>query len=149
MWRTKMTALALAVLTLCAVGYAAAGNPVVALHNGRLKKAISEAGDRETVMLNELIPFDWDCVYTFSPYTGREEIARIIGFDSVSIKENNVDEGMVHLLFVKDKKVTASILGHGEVLGYRIEFPSVVTFAENALFHVSRANGVVTLTYAE
>lgn len=149
MRRKKAAVIALVMLALCAVGYALVGNPVVALHNHQIKAALAAVEDGETVTLNGTIPFAWDRVYTVGPYTSKEEIAEIIGFDSPAIQENNVSEGMVHLLFVKDGKVTASILGLGETLGFRIEFPTVVTVEEQAPFLVSKTDGVTTLTYAE
>ncbi|WP_312942040.1 hypothetical protein [Oscillibacter sp.] len=148
MRRKKAVVLVLAMLALCAVGDALVGNPAVALRNGQVKAALAAVEDGQTVALNGAIPFAWDRVYTIDPYTSREKIAEIIGFDSPAIKENNFNEGMVHLLFVKDGKVTASILGHGETLGFRIEFPTVVTFEEKAPFLASKEDGVVTLTYA-
>lgn len=146
--RKKAAVLALAMLALCAVGYAVVKNPAVALHNRQVKAAFTAVEDGETVTLNGTIPFAWDRVYTVGPYAQREEIAQMIGFDSPEIKENNISEGMVHLLFVKDGKVTASILGAGGALGFRIEFPSVVTFEEKTPFLASKADGVVTLTCA-
>ncbi len=145
MRRKKAAVIVLVILALCAVGYAVVGNPAVARHNRQAKAALAAVEDGETVTLNEVIPFTWDRVYTIAPYTSREEIAGIIGFDSPDIQENNVSEGMVHLLFVKDGKVTASILGYDETLGYRIEFPSVVTFEEKTPFLASKADGIVTL----
>ena len=99
--------------------------------------------------LNEVVPFDWDIVYTFQPYTPKENIEEIIGFKSSSIKENNINEGMVHLLFVKGEKVVASILGYSTNLGYRLDFPSKVTFVENAQFKVSIIDNIVTLKYLD
>ncbi|WP_369283404.1 hypothetical protein [Oscillibacter sp. GMB15532] len=148
MRRKKAAILVLAVLALCAVGYAVVGNPAVAFHNRQVNAALAAVEDGQTVTLNETIPFEWDRVYAIGPYTGREEIAEIIGFDSPDIQENNVSEGMVNLLFVRDGKVMASILGYGETLGYRIEFPTVVTFEEKTPFLASKEDDVVTLNCA-
>lgn len=134
-------------LVIISIAYLMIGNPVILFHNNQLKKAVTAAGDKETITLNEVIPFDWDVVYTFPPYTSKSEIEQIIGFSSTDIEENYINEGIVHLLFVKDKKVVLSILGYSENLGYDIDFPSKVTFAENALFNVSNSNGIVILTY--
>lgn len=57
------------------------------------------------------------------------------------------NEGMVHLLFVKDEKVIASILECSKKLGYRLDFSSKVTFTEDAQFNVITSDGVVILTY--
>lgn len=53
----------------------------------------------------------WDTPYTFGAYQSKDEIEDIIGFQSADIRENNMNEGMAHLLFVKNDKVVASILG--------------------------------------
>lgn len=145
MRRKKAAVIVLVMLALCAVGYAVVENPAVALHNRQVKAALAAVEDGETVTLNEVIPFAWDRVYTIAPYTSREEIAGIIGFDSPDIQVNNVSEGMVHLLFVKDGKVTASILGYEAAFGVRINFSSVVTFEEKTPFLASKADGIVTL----
>lgn len=145
--KKKIITLIIAAFAAVLLGWLFIGNPIVAYNNHRLKKAVISAANQETVEINEIIPFDWDAVYTFSPYADKAEIEKTIGFHSISVKENNISEGMVHLLFVKDKKVAASVLGYGDHLGYRIDFPSKVSFAEHALFHVSNSDGTVTLTY--
>lgn len=119
-------------------------------NNQKLANVISSI-DSETVQLNEIVPFEWDILYTFGPYQSKEEIEQIVGFKSADIKENNINEGMVHLLFVADNKVTASILGYADNLGFRIDFTSKdensITFADDAQFDVTTADGVTTLTY--
>ena len=63
--------------------------------------------------------------------------------------ENNINEGMVHLLFVKDKKVVASILGYSKNLGYCLAFANKISFDENAQFNVTISDGVVKLMKVE
>ena len=121
------------------LGYIIIGNPVVFVHNHQLKSAITSISeDTDAITLNEIVPFQWDTVYTFEPYATREEIAEIIGFDSSSIRET-VSEGMVQLLFVKDHKVTSS------VCGYAVGFFDRVDYEENAVFSVKREDGLVIL----
>lgn len=146
--RTKVSIIILACAAFAVIaGYLLIGNPAAADNNQKLERAVKSVNS-ETVQLNEVIPFEWDAVYTFAPYMGKEEIEEVVGFKSADIKENNISEGMVHLLFTKDKKVVASILGYSEHLGYRIDFTSKVTFAEDARFNVTKADGVTTLAYA-
>lgn len=130
------------------LGYLVVGNPVVLINNYKLENSIKSI-QSDNIKLNEVVPFDWDIVYTFQPYTPKENIEEIIGFKSSSIKENNINEGMVHLLFVKGEKVVASILGYSTNLGYRLDFPSKVTFVENAQFKVSIIDNIVTLKYLD
>lgn len=127
------------------IAFLVTGSPVVLLNNAKLKKAVT-AIEGEYVSLNDAVPFEWDSVYTFPPYAGKDEIEEIIGFKSRSIKDNRINEGMVHLLFVREQKVTASVLGYAENLGYRIDFVSKVTYDENAQFTVSRENGITVLS---
>lgn len=105
--------------------------------------------DTETVQLNEVVPFDWDTLYTFESYQSQEEIEEIVGFKSNDIKENNISEGMVHLLFVRDNKVVESILGYSDELGYNLDITAreeyKVTYVENTLFSVTKADGITTL----
>lgn len=123
------------IVVIFAFGYFMFGNPVVAVHNNQLKKAVTSIKNSEIVTLNEVVPFEWDTVYSFPPYTPKDEIEKVIGVKSNSIKET-VNEGMVQLIFVKDKKVTASICSYAENLGYDINFDGSVTFDSNTKFSV-------------
>lgn len=147
--KTKIAIIILFCIVLVAIaGYLAIGNPVIFINNNKLENSIKSI-DADAVKLNEVIPFDWDVVYTFEPYANKETIEEIVGFKSADIKENNINEGMVHLIFVQDEKVVASILGYSENLGYRLDFPSKVTFSENAQFNVTTSDGIVILTYTK
>ncbi len=96
------------------------GNPKVYLNNKKLKENILKLSvDSEDVELRDIIPFEFDTLYTFKPYTSKEDIETIIGFKSSSIKEST-NEGMVQLLFVKDKKVVSSVCDYSVNLGYKI-----------------------------
>lgn len=139
------------IILIAAVGYLIIGNPFVFINNLKLKNSICSFDDDKNVSLNEVIPFEWDTLYTFEPYQSKAEIAENIGFQSNDIKENNANEGMVHLLFVKNNKVVASILGYSSSLGYNIDFASKenmkVTYAENAQFAITKVDQITTLTY--
>ncbi len=96
------------------------GNPKVYLNNKKLKENILKLSvDSEDVELRDVIPFEFDTLYTFKPYTSKEDIETIIGFKSSSIKEST-NEGMVQLLFIKDKKVVSSVCDYSVNLGYKI-----------------------------
>ena len=96
------------------------GNPKVYLNKKKLKENILKLSvDSEDVELRDVIPFEFDTLYTFKPYTSKEDIETIIGFKSSSIKEST-NEGMVQLLFVKDKKVVSSVCDYSVNLGYKI-----------------------------
>lgn len=138
----------LGMILVALIGYLVIGNPIVLINNKKLENSI-KAIRSDTIKLNEVVPFDWDIVYTFEPYTSKESIEEIVGFKSIDIKENNINEGMVHLLFVKGEKVVASILGYSTNLGYRLDFPLKITFSENAKFNVSIIDNIVTLEYID
>lgn len=129
------------------------GNPVVLLNNQKLKQAVCSLKSGEIVSLNETVPFAWDVLYTFEPYQSRAEIEQIIGFRSNDIQENDVNEGMVHLLFVKGGKVAASVLGYSGNLGYGIDFAAKenrrIAYAENAQFTATKIDGITMLKYCE
>lgn len=145
----KKIAIILSCIVLVAMaGYIVIGNPVIFINNNKLEHSIKSI-DAEVIKLNEVVPFDWDVVYTLEPYASKESIEEIVGFKSADIKENNINEGMVHLLFVKDKKVVGSVLGYSENLGYNINFTSKVTFEENAQFNVTKTHDITTLTYTK
>lgn len=151
--KRKVSIMILACIVLIVLaGYLIVGNPIIFINNQKLEKAIQSVAT-ETVYLNNVVPFEWDKLYTFGAYSSRAEIEDIIGFKSTDIKENNINEGMVHLLFVKGNKVVASILGYGSNLGYSIDFTDKdgrqITFEENALFEVTSAEGIMRLTYTK
>ena len=126
------------ILALVIVRYFFVGNPIIAVHNNQLKKAVTSIKDSQTVTLNEVVPFEWDTVYTFAPYETKENIEKTIGAKSSSIKET-VSEEMVSLVFVKDNKVTASVFAYPSNLGYKISFDDFVSYEDNKIFAVENS----------
>lgn len=147
MKKKKITIYIIVISLIVALTYIAIGNPIVFVNNQKLKREVI-AVNSDNVELNEIVPFDWDMVYTFEPYTSKEQIEDVIGFKSNSIQET-VSEGMVQLLFVKDKKVVCSVCGYSSTLGYRINFFGRIMYTDNAVFSVERDSGIVRLTYKE
>ena len=142
----RKIALAVAFIAMCIAVF---GNPVIRINNHRLKKAVTALETGQTVTLNDVVPFEWDAVYTFSPYTSEEEIEKAIGFKSRDIVANNVNEGMVHLIFTKGEKVQAAVLGYPTNLGYRIDFFKKVTYDRKIPFIVTENNGFIDVLQAE
>lgn len=127
------------------------GNPVLFFREQALKKAIKGIPeDTQAVTLEEVIPFSWDCVYTFPPYTTKEEIWEIIGTKDRSVSES-WNEGMVQLVFLRKGKVTASVCGYEETLGFGVEIPigkeryEKISYGENVEFSVSFEEGRMVL----
>jgi hypothetical protein len=141
------------VAVLFLLAFAVVGNPAVLINNHKLKEAIISV-EAESVIFNEIVPFDWDFVYTFDPYLPKDEMEGILGFQSNSLRET-VSEGMVQLVFVKDSTVVSSICGYGNSLGYAVSFVSEeenfskIASTDNALFSVKKRDGIVRLSYVE
>ena len=87
--------------------------------------------------------FDWEAVYSFEPYTSREEIARTIGFDSPEIAET-IGEGVTQLIFVREDRVVLCVCAYPENLGYDVDFTGCVRYGEHTPFTV-RQGSVVRL----
>lgn len=143
--KKKKITISVSIILIIALAYIAIGNPMVFFNNQKLKREVT-AIKSDNVKLNEIVPFEWDTVYTFEPYTNKEQIEDVIGFKSYSIQET-VSEGMVQLLFVKDKKVVCSVCGYSSTLGYRIDFFDRIMYTDNAVFSVERDADIVRLTY--
>lgn len=73
--------------------------------------------------LNAIIPFDWDAMYSFSPYTSKEEITSAIGFESDNVYESD-DEAIQQIIFVKDREIVCSLYGSVVKMGYQFHFQS-------------------------
>ena len=109
-----------------------------------------------TVCLNDLTRFDWDAVYTFSPYTPKAEICKIMGVNANDCKAflETVNESMEQLIFTKNNEVVCVVLGYSDKLGYTFDFGTtdydylVFYSSENPQFFVEKNNSKqLTLTY--
>ncbi|GAE27796.1 hypothetical protein JCM9140_3955 [Halalkalibacter wakoensis JCM 9140] len=106
----------------------------------------------ETIDLLEVTPFEWDLVYSFTPYTPKEKIYEIVGYEWAKISET-VSEGMNQIVFIKDEKVVCYLYGYPESNGYGLYFSgeSISEFAEKLepddrlIFQVKIQNNVVYL----
>ena len=131
----------ISIFILCSLvlGYLIIGNPIVAYHNYQLKKAVLSAKNERKVTLNEIVPFKWDKVYTFGPYTTKSFIEDEIGIKSNSIHDSDSDID-VYVIFVNKNKVTASVCSLLWDLCYDIQFDGCVTYDENAVFSVEKVD---------
>ena len=135
------------------------GSPFVNWNDNKLENAIENLS-AETVTLEEVVPFEWDAVYLFSPYTSREAIAQTIGFESSEIKET-VSEFMTQLLFVKDERIVSSICKYPDNTGFYIDLWGVrrgkllnggyayAKYGDNVLFTVEQKEQYRCLDVAE
>ncbi len=130
------------------------GNPFseTASNQRSFKKQVSHIGEAAQMSLNDVTTFEWDKVYSFVPYTSKDEIAKIIGFNSNEIQET-VNEGMEQLLFVKDNRVVFSICGYASNLKFSVHLGEYegryicLYRLDNPLFDLSRSSDIITLTY--
>lgn len=121
---------------------------VVSKNNSDLNKSI-QAIDSGAVSLNDIVPFEWDTLYSIEPYKSKEEIEAIVGFKSSYITDNIISEGVVYLIFVKGNKVVANLSGYPDNLGFSISFPikkNFISFSENAVFNVRKYKNYISLT---
>jgi len=114
----KIVIIISAVFVICIAFLVIFGNPIILKNRSDFGYAIKNIST-ETIKLNEITPFEWDIVYSFSPYTPKQEIENIIGFKSNHITET-VNEGMIQLIFVRGNKVVCNIQGYSSNLGYSI-----------------------------
>lgn len=61
----------------------------------------------------EITPFEWDYMYSFTPYTPKEDIENTIGFKWSKLKES-VSEGTNQVIFTKGDKVVCYFNGYPE-----------------------------------
>lgn len=143
--KTKKTALCFIAFVLAAVLAAVLWlHPVQRMHEKQLQKAVL-AVNSDVVTLDEVVPFEWDAVWTFPPYTSEETIRQTLGVQGGVIPET-VSEGMQQLIFVKGDRVAAAVCGYAETLGYAVELNKTVRFGENMPFKVVRDGNLVVLT---
>ena len=101
--------------------------------------------NKTEVMLKDVTPFEWEIVYSFGPYTTKEEIQKRIGFKA-NVGET-VNEGMRQLVFVKDEEVVCELLGNPSKLGIAINtFSNEIKADEKVMFKVKKETETVYLT---
>jgi hypothetical protein len=80
----------------------------------KLKKSFQPiSGDAVIDDLSQWTPFEWDILYSFAPYTPKDEIYKTIGYKWDNISET-ISEGMNQIVFVKDGKVVCYLYGYPE-----------------------------------
>jgi len=139
---TKTKKIVFMIIALTALVYFI--NPIVKINNKRLENSISEISDGEEVFFNDAVPFKWDTIYTFDPYTEKERIEEKIGFKSRSIKES-ISEGQVQYIFVKNKRVVSSICAYPDSVGYNILFDRCFSYNDNKSFYAENKNDILYL----
>lgn len=148
-WYMKKIIYILILLIIITIFFKFKGYNNIKLNNENLQKAITSIKENE-VTLNDVVPFEWERVYTFKPYTTKEDMESIIGFKSQYISET-INEGMVQLIFVNDKKIVSNVLNYVDNLGYSIDFYDGISayneilYKDNVKFNVKLDNGILYL----
>lgn len=143
---------AAALLAVIALVYSMVGSPVVLWHNHQLKTTLSALTDT-SITLEQAVPFSWDEVYSFAPYTSLEEIKQTIGTDSYNLTEST-SEGMVQLVFLDEGAVAAAVCDDPANLDYDVVLTgwegnaAHLSYGDNVSFNVTREDGVVRLGQA-
>ena len=148
-WYMKKIIYILILLIIITIFFKFKGYNNIKLNNENLQKAITSIKENE-VTLNDVVPFEWERVYTFKPYTTKEDMESIIGFKSQYISET-INEGMVQLIFVNNKKIVSNVLNYVDNLGYSIDFYDGISvyneilYKDNVKFNVKLDNGILYL----
>lgn len=66
-------------------------------------------------------PFEWDTLYSFTPYTTKENIYKVVGYKWDNISET-VNDNMNQIVFVKDGKVVCYLYGYPENTNFSYNF---------------------------
>jgi len=125
-------------------------SPQTEYNSIKFEQAVKALEPGAGIKLKDITPFEWEICYTFPPYTSKEEIEKIIGFSSNSVREAK-SEGMVQLLFVKDEEVTASECAYPENLGFDFDLKGRdrLTAEEDPEFDVTKEEELVILTLTD
>ena len=118
----------------------------------KFKEATKIQANGAIVSLDEVTPFEWDRVYTFRPYTSKEKIYEVIGYQWDKISET-VNEGMNQLVFMDKGKVVCYVYGYSDNLGYGFNFGAFegdylqLDSTDRPMFIVKSTNNIVYFTY--
>lgn len=96
-----------------------------------LKEAIEEQTQRE-VMLIDLVPFEWDRLYLFDPYTTKGEMIKKTKVLSPLFRDMYYEE-IRNIVFIKGNKVVCNIRGVPTVIGYDFLLQKNQVYAEEVV----------------
>lgn len=118
-------------------------NPIYLVRNKMLINNIEKVSNKKIITLEELIPFDFDSVYLFEPYSYKKDIEKEIGFKSRFIKDNYTDNLGTELIVVKNNEVISSVFIKLEKNGFIIEglvYSNKMDKNDNVLFEVTKSD---------
>ena len=109
-------------------------------HSGRVSSNGKRLGEtlkqvnKTEITWDEVVPFEWDTMYCFTPYTSKEAMVQTVGIESRYLHEGEYDD-MVNLVIVKDQEV---VDGHGADLGYRLSAGEKIKKGDGTKFAVEK-----------
>lgn len=122
------------------------GNPFIAFKNKQLEKSIFEVKDSTEMYINEVIPFEWEMLYTFPCETNKQTMENVMGFKSKDIPSNTEDNSL-NLIFVKNNQVISQIYTNPKDIGFNIVFEDIIYFKDNCVFNVSLEEKTIILKH--
>ncbi len=87
-----------------------------------LERSILNNKEKNEILLNELIPFEWDRILTFSPYYSRDSVYHSAGYRFASIVVDGSNESFNQFVFMKDDKVVCHLQGLASNMEYSFYF---------------------------
>ncbi|MFJ7935810.1 hypothetical protein [Sporosarcina sp. NPDC096371] len=117
-------------------------------------KVLAEKVVDGEVDLTTFTQFEWDEVYSFTPFVSKEVIYETIGYQWDDISET-VSEGMNQIVFVKDGKVVCYIYGYPDNNQFGLYFEganhnnvaTILYAADHPIFDVTKSGEVVYLRH--
>lgn len=100
----------------------------------------------QEISWNEVVPFTWDEVYYFVPYTTEKEMEQITGVKSDKYCELHEDSG-VQIAFIKNKKVIVFISDKEKNLGFGMRQFDCIKYKDEALFQVEKNGNTLYIQY--
>lgn len=105
-----------------------------------LEVALQELPEGE-VTLEEVVPFPWESLYQFGPYTTVAEMEEITGIKSSYFQDIETDDIWLSY-FIHQGQVVCSVGGYEGQLGFSIQLmEGSLFFGENRLFSVEHISG--------
>lgn len=101
-----------------------------------LEKSLKASAGKE-VILNDLIDFEYDAVYSFKPGTTVKDMETLIGFEYSGLKEN-ANTGVMNILFVKEDEPVCYLYGYSDSKGFYIKISE-----DNEVFDKNYFNAAV------
>ena len=98
--------------------------------------------------LSAFTTFEWDTLYSFAPYTPKEVVYQVVGYQWDKIN-STVSEGMNQIVYLKEGKVVCYIDGYPDEYKVFFEFGQYngnyvkLTSSDKLIFHMMVTDGEI------